>query len=69
MAWISRFGVYIVGLFAGVLALAGYADFDPVTWQLDIHPFDVREFTLTGAATIGNALAALAVVRGWGRKQ
>lgn len=44
MAWIARFGIYVVGLFAGGLALAGYADFDPKTWVLDIHAFGVREF-------------------------
>ena len=65
MAWIARFGIYIVGLLAGGLALAGYADFDPATWVLDIHAFDVREFVLTAAATVGNALAAVAAWRGW----
>lgn len=68
MAWLGRFGIYIIGLLAGLLALAGYADFDPMTWELDIHPFDVREFVLTATTMAGNALAALAVWRGWGRK-
>ena len=60
--------LYIAGLGAGALALAGYADFDSATWTLDIHPFNLKEFLLTGMTTAGNALAALAVWRGWGKK-
>lgn len=59
---------YILGLIAGGFALAGYATFDPETWMLDISPFDLREFVLTATTTGGNALAALAVWRGWGKK-
>jgi len=66
--WKTRALVYLVGLGAGGLALAGYADFNAETWMLDIHPFDVREFVLTGAATVGNFVAAVAVWKGWGRK-
>ena len=65
MAWAARFGIYIAGFLAGGLALAGYADFDPATWSLDIHPFDVRDLVLTSAAMIGNTLAAFAAWRGW----
>ncbi len=60
--------IYLAGLACGVLALSGYADFDRETWMLDIHPFNVKEFVLTAGTTVGNALAALAVWRGWGRK-
>lgn len=60
--------IYILGLGAGGLALAGYAEFDSATWVLDIKPFNLREFALTATTTGGNALAALAVWRGWGRK-
>lgn len=66
--WFGRFALYLLGLGAGGLALSGYAEFDPATWVLDIHPFNLREFALTGAATAGNGLAALAAFRGWGRK-
>ncbi len=68
----GRFGrgaIYIAGLVCGGLALAGLADFDPQTWELDIHPFNVKEALLTGVTTVGNALAALAVFRGWGGKK
>ena len=65
----SRLGIYIGALLAGALALAGYAEFNPETWMLDISPFDVREFTLTAATTVGNALAAVAAWRGWARRK
>lgn len=61
--------IYILGIAAGGLALAGYATFDPQTFVLDISPFDVREFVLTATTTGGNALAALAVWRGWGGRK
>ncbi len=64
----SRGAFYVLGLGAGILALTGYADFDPETWMIDIHPFNLKEFVLTGMTTAGNALAGLAVWRGWGRK-
>lgn len=64
----GRIALYLLGLGAGGLALSGYADFNPETWVLDIHPFNLREFTLTAAATVGNGLAAIAAFRGWGRK-
>lgn len=64
----SRLAFYLVGLGAGALALAGYADFDSATWMFDIKPFNLREFLLMGVTTAGNVLAALAVWRGWGKK-
>lgn len=64
----SRKLIYLTGLAAGVLELSGYASFDPETWVLDIAPFNLREFLLTGVTTAGNGLAALALWRKWGRK-
>lgn len=64
----GRGALYIAGLIAGGLALTGYADFDPETWTFDLHPINLKEAMTTGLQTIGNALAALAVWRGWGRK-
>ena len=60
----SRFALYIMGGAAGVMALAGYADFDPQTWMLDIKPFNLKEFVLTSITTGGNVLAADAVYTG-----
>jgi hypothetical protein len=65
----SRGLAYIIGAGCGLLALSGYADFDSATWTLDIHPFNVKEFFLTAGTTAGNALAGLAVWRGWGSKK
>jgi hypothetical protein len=65
MAWAARFGVYIGALIAGSIALAGYGSFDPDTWIFDLHPFNVQDAVLTGAAMIGNGLAAVAAWRGW----
>ena len=48
--------------------MAGYASFDSETWVIDIYPFNLKEFILTGATTAGNVLASLAVWRKWGRK-
>lgn len=66
--WIGRLLIYLAGIGAGGLALAGYAYFDTATWMLDIHPFNIREFLLIGVTTSGNILAGLAVWRGWKRK-
>lgn len=69
MTWTaSRLVLYLAGLGAGALALAGYADFDSATWTLDIRPFNLREFLLTGVTTAGNIMASLAVWRGWGKR-
>ena len=69
MDWTKSRGLfYLLALGAGGLALSGYADFDPQTWMLDIHPFNLKEFALTGMTTAGNALAGLAVWRKWGVK-
>jgi hypothetical protein len=59
---------YIIGLIAGGVALAGYADFDAATGSFDLHPINLYDVMTTGLQTAGNALAALAVWRGWGRK-
>lgn len=64
----GRFVIYLAGLAAGGLAMAGYADFDSATWELDIRPFNLKEFLLTSGTTFGNAMAMLAVWKNWGRK-
>lgn len=66
--WQGRFLIYVLGLGASGLAMSGYADFNADTWMLDIHPFNLREFALTATAAVGNALAAVASIRGWRRK-
>jgi hypothetical protein len=66
--WTGRLALYLAGLLAGGAALSGYADFDPATWMLDIHPFNAKEFVLTAVTTAGNGMASLALWRGWGKK-
>lgn len=58
--------LYVLGLIAGGLSLAGYASFDADTWVIDIAPFNLREAALTAVQTVGNGLAFLAVWRKWG---
>lgn len=64
----GRGALYIAGLVAGGLALAGYADFDSATGAFDLHPINLYDALTTGLQTAGNALAALAVWRKWGQK-
>ena len=65
MSKFLRLGVYIAALLAGLLAMAGYGEFDPATWVFDLYPFNVKEASLTLGMMIGNALAAFAFLRGW----
>jgi hypothetical protein len=67
-ASVARLVAYGVGLGASVLALAGYATFDHETGTLDILPFNVSVVStwVIGGAT--NLLAAVALIRGWGKK-
>ena len=63
--WAGRLALYLAGLAAGGLVMSGLATFDPATWELDILPFNVKDFALTAITMAGNALAAVAVWRGW----
>lgn len=60
----GRFVIYIAGIAAGGLALAGYANFDPVTMTLDIKPFKLDEAILTAVSWFGNILAGVALYTG-----
>jgi hypothetical protein len=64
-----RLGVYLAALVAGVLAMAGYGDFDMSTFEFDLYPFNVKEAVLTLGMMGGNALAAFAFLRGWKGKK
>jgi hypothetical protein len=68
LASASRLIAYGVGLGASLLALAGYAEFDNQTGTLDILPFNISVVTTWGITAFTNALAAVALLRGWGRK-
>jgi hypothetical protein len=74
MNWTAtlRLLTYALGLAAGGAATwaawQGWGTYDPATDTFDLAPFRVGEVVGMLLATVGNALAALALWRGWGRK-
>jgi hypothetical protein len=68
--WKVRLGIYGTGI-AGVAGLAlaamGHAEFDHATGVIDLAPFNL--YTLIGAipAALSPVVAAVAVVKGWGK--
>lgn len=64
----ARLTAYGVGLGASLLALAGYATFDAETGTLDILPFNISVVSTWAITAFTNALAAVALLRGWGKK-
>ncbi len=69
MNWTNaRLAIYLAGLAASGLALAGYADFDPVTGVFDARPFNLYALIGSLAGGASSVLATLAVVFKWGRK-
>jgi hypothetical protein len=65
---IARLVVYAAGLGASLLALAGYAQFDAATGELDILPFNISIVATWCVTAFSNALAGIALLRGWGKK-
>jgi hypothetical protein len=67
----ARQAVYLLGLILGGAAtwaaVAGWGTYDPSTGVFDLGPVHIP--TLVGwiASVGGNALAAVALWRGWGR--
>lgn len=57
--------IYGAGILAGLIAMAGYGEFDSKTNLFDLYPFNVKDAVLTLASMAGNAVAALAFWRGW----
>jgi hypothetical protein len=69
MNWTNgRLLIYIAGLGASLLAMQGLADFDIVSGQFDPHPFNLYAAIGSISGAVTSALAALAVVKGWGKK-
>lgn len=69
--WMGRFSVYLTGalaLGATLLAAFGWGTYDPATGLFDLHPIDVRAAAGMIVGAVANLVAALAVLRGWGRK-
>jgi hypothetical protein len=67
-----RLVIYALGLLAGGAATwaayQGWGTYDPATDTFDLAPFRVGEVVGMLVATVGNALAAIALWRGWGKK-
>lgn len=59
---------YVAGLIASALAFFGVVDFNPATGHLVIHPFNLYAVIASAAGAVSSALAALALLKGWGRK-
>jgi hypothetical protein len=69
--WKLRLTAYIGGFFgiaATFAAAFGWGTYDHATGMFDPPPIDVKALAGFVAAGIGNAVAALALIRGWGRK-
>ena len=69
--WKLRLAAYIGGFFgiAATLAAAfGWGTYDHATGMFDPPPIDVKALAGLIVTGLGNGLAALAVIRGWGRK-
>lgn len=69
---VTRLAIYAIGLVAGVAATwaasQGLGTYDSATGMFDLHPINLNTVIATGVATIGNGLAGLALLRGWGKK-
>lgn len=69
MNWtITRGVIYIFCFLASGLAIAGLAEFDFVTGEIDIMPFNLYAVAGAIGGAISSLLATLALFKGWGRK-
>ena len=69
MNWtLLRVLTYLAMGAASLLALAGLADFNPATGDFDIGPFNLYAAVGAVAGVVSSALAAIAALRGWGRR-
>lgn len=67
----ARLAVYLGGLLgtgAAVAAALGWGTYDHATGLFDPPPIDVKALAAWVVSIGGNALAAFALWRGWGRK-
>jgi hypothetical protein len=67
LAAFTRLAVYLAGLAASLLALAGYAQYDHATGELDILPFNLSVVVTWAITAVSSALSATALLRGWGK--
>jgi len=66
---ILRFLIYLAGLAASLLAMAGYADFDMATGDFALHPFNLYGFVAYAAGGVASAMAGIAWLAGWRGKK
>lgn len=64
MAW-TRLVIYLLGVGASVLAIAGLADFDPMTGVLAVHPFNLYAVGTAAVGGLSSMVAAVAWLKGW----
>lgn len=64
----GRVVFYIACLAASVLAMTGFADFDRSTGLFDLKPFNLYNMLGAGPGVASSAVAAIAAIKGWGRK-
>lgn len=67
----TRVAFYITAFLGGVgalLALMGWATYDPVAQTIDLHPVSIPVVVGLVAPVAASALAAVAAAFGWGRK-
>ncbi len=70
--WTStRIAVYLTSLLAGIgalMAMMGWATYDPVAQTIDLHPVSIPVVVGLIAPVAASGLAAVAAALGWGRK-
>lgn len=67
----TRVAFYITSFLGGIgalLALMGWATYDPVAQTIDLHPVSIPVVVGLVAPVAASALAAVAAAFGWGRK-
>jgi multisubunit Na+/H+ antiporter MnhG subunit len=67
----TRIAFYITSFLGGtgaLLALMGWATYDPVAQTIDLHPVSIPVVVGLVAPVAASALAAVAAAFGWGRK-
>lgn len=63
----GRLAAYAAFGVASVVSLVGLADFDAATGAFDLRPFNIYAAVGASSGVGASALAAVALVRGWGR--
>lgn len=65
LAGFARMLMYLAGMGAVGLSIAGYGTFDNETWMFDLYPFAVDNLVKSLVSGAGNLLALVALMKGW----